>query len=67
MDLMSDMPMGSMSMGDGAPSLFTMQKMYWAVVGSAIGAATLVNILNRLLAQHRYDHLIANTNLIYER
>jgi hypothetical protein len=53
MDLMSDMPMGSMSMGDGAPSLFTMQKMYWAVVGSAIGAATLVNILNRLLAQHR--------------
>ncbi|KAJ5368037.1 uncharacterized protein N7496_007797 [Penicillium cataractarum] len=53
MDLMSDMPMGSMSMGDGAPSLFTLQKMYWAVVGSAIGAATLVNILNRLLAQHR--------------
>lgn len=51
---MSDMPMGAMSMGDGAPSLFTMQKMYWAVVGSAIGAATLVNILNRLLAQHRY-------------
>jgi hypothetical protein len=67
MDLMSDMPMGSMSMGDGAPSLFTLQKMYWAVVGSAIGAATLVNILNRLLAQHRYANLIANTNSIYER
>lgn len=45
--------MGSMSMSDGAPSLFTMQKMYWAVVGSAIGAATIVNILNRALAQHR--------------
>jgi hypothetical protein len=53
MDLMTDMPMGSMSMGNGAPSLFTLQKMYWAVVGSAIGAATLVNLLNRALAQHR--------------
>lgn len=53
MDMMSDMPMGAMSMSDGAPSLFTMQKMYWAVVGSAIGAATIVNILNRTLAQHR--------------
>jgi hypothetical protein len=37
------MPAGSMSMGDGVPSLFTLQKMYWAVVGSAIGVATLVN------------------------
>ncbi|OOQ85175.1 metalloreductase [Penicillium brasilianum] len=60
MDMMSDMPMGSMSMGDGAPSLFTLQRMYWAVVGSAIGAATLVNILNRALAQHRYGHLMKN-------
>ncbi|EPS28493.1 hypothetical protein PDE_03439 [Penicillium oxalicum 114-2] len=53
MDMMSDMPMGSMSMGNGAPSLLTMQKMYWAVVGSAIGLATIVNILNRILARHR--------------
>lgn len=51
---MGDMPAGSMSMGDGIPSLFTLQKMYWAVVGSAIGVATLVNMLNRALARHRY-------------
>ncbi|CAG8890464.1 unnamed protein product [Penicillium egyptiacum] len=50
---MGDMPAGSMSMGDGVPSLFTLQKMYWAVVGSAIGAATLVNVLDRVLASHR--------------
>jgi hypothetical protein len=51
---MGDMPAGSMSMGDGVPSLFTLQQMYWAAVGSAIGAATLVNILDRALARHRY-------------
>ncbi|KAJ5931996.1 hypothetical protein N7516_006485 [Penicillium verrucosum] len=50
---MGDMPAGSMSMGDGVPSLFTLQKMYWAVVGSAIGAATLVNVLDRIIASHR--------------
>ncbi|KAI2710341.1 hypothetical protein CBS147332_6042 [Penicillium roqueforti] len=50
---MGDMPAGSMSMGDGIPSLFTLQKMYWAVVGSAIGAATLVNVLDRVIASHR--------------
>ncbi|KAJ6124350.1 Riboflavin synthase-like beta-barrel [Penicillium samsonianum] len=50
---MGDMPAGSMSMGDGVPSLFTLQKMYWAVVGSAIGAATLVNVLDRVIASHR--------------
>ncbi|KAF7715354.1 Ferric reductase transmembrane component [Penicillium ucsense] len=53
MDMMSDMPMGSMSMGNGAPSLLTMQKMYWAVVGSAIGLATIVNLLDWILARHR--------------
>ncbi|KUM58957.1 hypothetical protein ACN42_g8186 [Penicillium freii] len=50
---MGDMPAGSMSMGDGVPSLFTLQKMYWAVVGSAIGVATLVNVLDRVIASHR--------------
>ncbi|KAJ5194360.1 Riboflavin synthase-like beta-barrel [Penicillium cf. griseofulvum] len=50
---MGDMPAGSMSMGNGVPSLFTLQKMYWAVVGSVIGAATLVNVLDRVLAGHR--------------
>jgi hypothetical protein len=28
--------------------------MYWAVVGSAIGAATLVNVLDRVIARNRY-------------
>ncbi|KAJ5542589.1 hypothetical protein N7461_008592 [Penicillium sp. DV-2018c] len=50
---MGDMPAGSMDMGDGVPSLFTLQKMYWAVVGSAIGAATLVNVLDRIIARQR--------------
>ncbi|KAJ5143563.1 Riboflavin synthase-like beta-barrel [Penicillium bovifimosum] len=50
---MGDMPAGSMSMGDGVPSLFTLQKMYWAVAGSAIGAATLVNVLDRIIARQR--------------
>ncbi|KAJ5787583.1 hypothetical protein N7457_002573 [Penicillium paradoxum] len=50
---MGDMPAGSMSMGDGIPSLFTLQKMYWAVVGSAIGAATLVNVMDKVTAWHR--------------
>ncbi|GES63109.1 metalloreductase [Aspergillus terreus] len=45
--------MGSMSMGNGVPSLFYLQKMYWAVVGSAIAAGTVVNILNRFLAVQR--------------
>ncbi|PTU18865.1 hypothetical protein P175DRAFT_0443165 [Aspergillus ochraceoroseus IBT 24754] len=45
--------MGNMDMGDGVPSLFYLQKMYWAVIGSAIGAATVVNILNRFIAFQR--------------
>lgn len=49
---MSDEPMGSMSIG-GVPSLFYLQKIYWIIVGSVLAAATLVNLLNRLLAQHR--------------
>lgn len=50
---MGDMPMGDMSMGDDVPGLFYLQKMYWAVVGSAIAAATVVHILNRSLARQR--------------
>lgn len=46
--------MGHMHMGDGAPDLFYLQKMYWAVVGSAIAAGTVVNGLNRFLAFQRY-------------
>ncbi len=44
------MDMGEMmSMGAGVPDLFYMQKMYWAVVGAAIGTAALVNVLNNYL------------------
>lgn len=46
------MPMGSMSMG-GGPSLFDLQKIYWIVVACALAVAFSVNLLNRLLAQHR--------------
>ncbi|KAB8231940.1 ferric reductase family protein [Aspergillus alliaceus] len=46
-------PMGHMSMGDGVPGLFYLQKMYWAVVGSAIAAGTAVNVFNHLLAFQR--------------
>ena len=45
--------MGSMSMGDGVPSLFYMQKMYWAAVGTAIATATAVNIYHKALCRHR--------------
>lgn len=50
---MGDMPMGSMSMGDGIPGLFYLQNMYWVIVGSAIAAAAVVNTLNRVLGLHR--------------
>lgn len=49
-----DMSMGNTSMGDGIPSLFTLQKMYWAVVGAAVGAFTLVNLYSWLLYYQRY-------------
>lgn len=45
--------MGHMSMGAGVPDPFHLQKMYWAVVGSAIGAAALVNFFNWYLARQR--------------
>ncbi|KAI9823473.1 MAG: hypothetical protein M1832_002484 [Thelocarpon impressellum] len=45
--------MSAMSMAPGVPSRDSLQRMYWAVVGAAIGLATLVNVLNRLQARHR--------------
>lgn len=45
--------MGGMSMGDDVPDVFYLQKMYWAVVGTAIGCASLVNIYNRVLSWQR--------------
>ncbi|XHF96599.1 hypothetical protein AWENTII_000224 [Aspergillus wentii] len=54
---MSDMSgmsgMSGMPMGDGVPGLFYLQKIYWAVIGSALTAATVVNILNYSLARQR--------------
>ncbi|PYH45324.1 ferric reductase family protein [Aspergillus saccharolyticus JOP 1030-1] len=50
---MSMSGMGHMSMGDGVPGLFYLQKMYWVVIGSAIAAGTVVNLLNRYLAYQR--------------
>jgi len=49
---MSGMAMGSMSMG-GLPPLIDFAKFYWAVVGSAVAVATLVNIYNHVLYRQR--------------
>jgi len=45
---------GSMSMGTvKLPALGEFPKFYWAVVGSAIGIATLVNLYNHILCKQR--------------
>ncbi|ORY18707.1 ferric-chelate reductase [Clohesyomyces aquaticus] len=49
---MSGMAMGGMSMG-GLPPLIDFPKMYWVVVGAAVGVATLVNIYNNVLCRQR--------------
>ncbi|EAT85317.2 hypothetical protein SNOG_07851 [Parastagonospora nodorum SN15] len=44
----------SMGMGSAAlPKLYDFPKIYWAVVGSAIGVATLVNLYNHILCRQR--------------
>ena len=58
---MSGGSMGGMAMGNGAPSLFRMQQMYWAVVGAAIGTATFVNVLNKIIAWQRTTSRHSNT------
>ena len=40
-------------MGMGGPSMFDLQKIYWAFVGTVISVAFVANIINRLLAAHR--------------
>ncbi|PGH13359.1 hypothetical protein AJ80_06353 [Polytolypa hystricis UAMH7299] len=50
-----DMSNGDMNMGNGVPSLFHMQKMYWAVIGAVIGVATVANVLNKILAVQRFS------------
>lgn len=39
--------------GEVLPPLIDFPKMYWAVVGSAIGVATLVNVFNIVLYRQR--------------
>jgi hypothetical protein len=46
--------MGSTSVGNGVPNLFYVQKMYWVVIGAGIAFATLVNVLDKVLALQRY-------------
>jgi predicted ferric reductase len=52
-----DMSMMSMSMmggtAAGVPGLAYMQQIFWAFVGTAIGVATLANVLNRLIYHQR--------------
>ncbi|KAF2196510.1 ferric-chelate reductase [Delitschia confertaspora ATCC 74209] len=47
------MAMGSMSMGNGVPPLLDFPKMYWAVVGTAVAIATMVNVYNKVLYRQR--------------
>lgn len=44
---------GMSSMGNGVPSLFYMQQVFWAFVGTAVAAGTISNILNKSLARQR--------------
>ena len=52
MDMGMGMDMGGMSMGGGLDP-FYLQQMFWAVVGTAIGIATLVNVINRCISWQR--------------
>lgn len=42
-----------MVMAAGVPSLFWMQQIFWAFVGTAIGVATLANVFNKILYHQR--------------
>lgn len=55
---MGGMSMGGMDMGNGVPSLFSIQRMYWAVIGAVIAFATLVNLLENVQRWQRYSSLI---------
>ncbi|KAL8757446.1 MAG: hypothetical protein Q9199_002230 [Rusavskia elegans] len=53
MDMSSSHSMAHMSMGEGVPSLPQLQNFYWAVICTAIGCATLVNLYNKALYRQR--------------
>ncbi|KAH6679713.1 metalloreductase [Halenospora varia] len=44
---------GSMVMAAGVPGLFWMQQIFWAFVGAAIAAATVANVINKVLYHQR--------------
>jgi hypothetical protein len=43
-----------MSEESGVPDLVYIQRMYWTVIGAAIAFATLINVMNKVLALQRY-------------
>ena len=47
------MDMGSMSSGNGVPPLDDFPKIYYAVVGVAIGVAAVANLINIILYRQR--------------
>jgi hypothetical protein len=55
-----------MHMGNGVPGLFYLQRMYWAVVGTAIGIATLVNVLDKIVETQRSVNRLFPTTLDWE-
>ncbi|KAL8773491.1 MAG: hypothetical protein Q9209_001595 [Squamulea sp. 1 TL-2023] len=63
MAMSSGHSMAGMSMGEGIPSSSYLQNMYWAVVGTGIGCATLVNLYNNALYWQRMS--AASHNHIY--
>lgn len=48
-----DGSMGNTSTGNGIPSLFYLQQMFWAAIGAAIACATVINVYNNLLWRQR--------------
>jgi hypothetical protein len=44
---------GMASMGNGVPSLFYMQQIFWAFIGTAIAVGTLSNVVNKILSWQR--------------
>ena len=53
--------MGAISKGGGIPDNLYLQKMYWAVIGTAIGLAVAVNVFNKAIAYQRIVYCNATT------
>lgn len=66
MDGMDMSGMGGVDTGStvpGAPSLDYLMQYYWAVVGTFIGVATLVNVANMLICRQRSVPMLEVNNL----